>query len=160
MKTGGCRSPAVQPADVGFVTDSHAQVWLYSPYLCVCVMVGTGGCRSPVVQPAGAGLCHQQSWTVWLYSPMCVWWQVQEGVDHLLYNLLVLGCVTVIDSVTVLTCVCVMTGTGGCRSPVVQPAGAGLCHRQSWTGVAALTYGSLPGGNCATAGPEGSTGNS
>ena len=105
--TGGCRSPAVQPADVGFVTDSHAQVWLYSPYLCVCVMVGTGGCRSPVVQPAGAGLCHQQSWTVWLYSPMCVWWQVQEGVDHLLYNLLVLGCVTVMDSVTVLTCVCV-----------------------------------------------------
>ena len=57
-------------------------------------------------------------------------------------------------------CLCVMTGTGGCRSPVVQLAGAGLCHRWSWTGVAVLTYGSLPGGNCATAGPEGSTGNS
>ena len=25
---------------------------------------------------------------------MYVWWQVQEGVDHLLYNLLVLGYVT------------------------------------------------------------------
>lgn len=52
----------------------------------------------------------------------------------------------------------VMTGAGGCGSPVVQPAGARLCHWPSRTGVASLTHGPLPGGNHALTGPERCTG--